>query len=154
MLKPTTPYANYAQSQDKNGPLPIYVDIRQGGPTGQIMSHLQDPRRARGLVVQAFGYPNEVPCRVCEKHFKSSESSSHAGMWPFFGCRSVPGQFGNDCGNCLFAVEQCSFREPRLHRLRARSDREPPIIEDVRPENSPCLKEYNGETLLKKVLEM
>ncbi|OTB10525.1 hypothetical protein K445DRAFT_27577 [Daldinia sp. EC12] len=148
------PYKDFAMSRGLEGSLPLYVDIREGGPTGLIIAQMaKDKRRLRGLPVQIHGLPNEVPCATCERHFRSSDSSAHAGMWPFFGCRSVPGFFDGDCGNCLSSVETCSLRDPRCEALRARTDREPPLIEDLTEENSRRGRRYKGRELMDLVLD-
>ncbi|KAI8958364.1 hypothetical protein F5Y11DRAFT_336428 [Daldinia sp. FL1419] len=129
----------------------VHVDIRGGSPVGEYIAKiLVDSRRIRGLVAQAFGFPNEVPCKLCEEHFRSSDSENRAGMWPFFGCHTLPGE--DDCGNCLYIMTICNLRAPELKFLRARADRVPPIREDVTEESSPAINKYNGRRLARKIL--
>ncbi|KAI0173350.1 hypothetical protein GGR52DRAFT_590500 [Hypoxylon sp. FL1284] len=121
---------------------PVFVDIRQGGPLNQVFSQLvEDKRRLLGLLIQMHGFPNEVPCQCCVRRFSEFETEVHAGMWPFFGCRSLPGVSGESCGVCVFLVkaEKCEFRDERFANLHARADRNPPIVEDLTLDNSPVL---------------
>ncbi|KAI1370057.1 hypothetical protein F4677DRAFT_439475 [Hypoxylon crocopeplum] len=150
IASPSLPYSQFVADQELDGPLPLYADVRQGGPIGEILVQLsKDPRRVRGLIVQLYGLPNEVPCSGCEKHFRSSESKRHAGMWPFFGCRSIPGAFSGICGNCFFSVEdsRCSFRLEDHRHFRADGDRDPPLVEDLTERNSGEISDYTGAEL-------
>ncbi|KAI0095312.1 hypothetical protein F4776DRAFT_598284 [Hypoxylon sp. NC0597] len=134
------PFIRFVHDQGIEGTLQVYADLRHGGPIGGYFGMMAvDRRRVRGFMVQLYGIPNEVPCRSCETHFRSFDSTDHAGMWPFFGCRSIPGEFNGICGNCYFSITDstCLFRDPRYAHLRARGDRDPPLVEDITADNSP-----------------
>ncbi|OTA71521.1 hypothetical protein M434DRAFT_39199 [Hypoxylon sp. CO27-5] len=138
------PFMHFVEGQEIEGTLQVYADLRHGHPPGRYFEMMAvDRRRVRGFMVQLYGIPNEVPCRSCEVRFRSSESADHAGMWPFFGCRSIPGEFGGICGNCYFSITDstCSFRDPRYTHLRARADRDPPLVEDITEGNSPLIND-------------
>ncbi|ORY60674.1 uncharacterized protein BCR38DRAFT_487744 [Pseudomassariella vexata] len=119
----------------------VFVEITCGGPFDTFLVRLSnDRRRATGLFVQLYGDENEVPCRSCSKRLISSETGDHRGMWPMFGCRSIPGAFGHACGNCLAMVEgeKCTFRDDKYDHLRASSKRDPPLVSDLSSSNSPA----------------
>ncbi|XXG98905.1 hypothetical protein Hte_006913 [Hypoxylon texense] len=151
-LQLQSPYSNHAEAVPLDGNFPLFVEIRQGGPVGEYITRLvKDKRRARGLFVQLYGVPNEVPCRSCDKYIRESDSSKYAGMRPFFGCRSIPDTFDGICGNCYYHIKDhnCSFRETMYSGLAARDDREPPLIEELTLDNSPVLTEVEGEALVR-----
>ncbi|CAJ2506325.1 Uu.00g004550.m01.CDS01 [Anthostomella pinea] len=69
---------------------PVYVEISQGGPTGDyFVKMVADSRRVAGLAVQAYGRYNRGPCLICERRFVEGEADGKAAMWPFFECCSV-----------------------------------------------------------------
>ncbi|KAI0839901.1 hypothetical protein F5Y06DRAFT_295277 [Hypoxylon sp. FL0890] len=144
-------YKPYASRMTLEKAKPVYVDLVQGGPIGEFMFHFcSDSRRVIGLFIQMFGLPNEVPCRCCVRRFRSSETDLHSGVWPFFGCRSMPGVAGWSCGMCCYSIEAhlCDFRDSKLKHFRARRRREPPLLEDLNPGNSPESMTIEGPQLL------
>lgn len=124
-------------SRDPNS---IYVELTDGGPIGHYIMHLiNKPRYVAGLFIQAYGVENEVPCRVCEQRFVKSDIGKKSGMWPYFGCKSIPGFAEHACGNCVgtAAGHNCTFTDKTYAHLRAVWDRKPPIVSDITDRNSP-----------------
>jgi hypothetical protein len=116
-----------------------YVELLNGGPLGDYFLSLVDShRKAEALFVQAYGIPNVVPCRRCIRYWMRSETEKRTGMWPFFGCRSVPG-YKLSCGNCVCSVEaaSCEYHadNTRYKHLRASHD-QPAPEEDLNRERS------------------
>ncbi|ORY55259.1 uncharacterized protein BCR38DRAFT_506238 [Pseudomassariella vexata] len=140
------PAASALASAPKERIKDVFVEITCGGPFDIFLSRLSnDRRRVSGLFVQLYGDENEVPCRSCTKRLVGSETGGHCGMWPMFGCRSIPGAFGNACGNCVAMVEgeKCTFRDEKYDHLRASSKRDPPLVSDLSASNSPTVMLFN-----------
>lgn len=133
-------------------PNSVFVEITDGGPLGHYIELLvKHPRYVTGLFIQAYGIENKVPCRLCEQRFMKSDGGGKAGMWPFFGCKSIPAFSDYSCGNCVSGVEghNCSFRDDRFDHLRARWNSQPLIESDLTDKNSPELSDvrYKGKRL-------
>ncbi|RYP56135.1 hypothetical protein DL770_010847 [Monosporascus sp. CRB-9-2] len=107
---------------------PVYVEMFRAGPTGPFMSLLaKDPR--------------------------TSEQPDQCGMYPFFGCWSIPGFHGGSCGNCVGSIEghNCTFRDDRFEDLKASYRRSPQIREDIRDDTCPIMKTFDGNWLRSRV---
>ncbi|RYP74534.1 hypothetical protein DL769_004002 [Monosporascus sp. CRB-8-3] len=145
-----SPIAKMLVSKGKPKMNTVFVEINRAGPAGQFMSLLvKDPRYVNGLFIQAFGVPNLVPCELCERRHCGSETPDQSGMFPFFGCRSIPGFAENSCGNCVGSIEghRCTFRDDRFKALRANFKRKPQVVEDLNDSNCPAFQEITGSEL-------
>lgn len=98
-----------------------------------------DNRYVTGLFIHAYGTPNEVPCATCESRFINTDSGDHRGMYPFFGCRSMPDISKGSCSNCARSVtaHNCTFRDEKFSHFMAKPNRRPAIVEDINPVSSP-----------------
>lgn len=121
--------------------MPLYVELRHGGPFGEYLFMMLDrPARVMALAVQLTGTPNPIPCRSCIRRFQKSESNSRFRIWPFFGCRSTNLLQSGACGNCVYSVGQpdCEYhvgnaKYAHLHTAATRKNRN----EDLNERNSP-----------------
>jgi hypothetical protein len=136
----------------------VLVELVHGGPLGKYFYHMvKDHRRVKGLFIQAYGIENEVPCRLCERRLIGSEDGGHNGMWPYFGCRSIPGWFSGCCGNCADSVDsnRCEFTDPKFEHLLASEERRSVTTSnDINGRSAPLLIKMGPEqwkTVFKKM---
>ncbi|KAF7515543.1 hypothetical protein G7054_g14524 [Neopestalotiopsis clavispora] len=131
---------------------PLFAEINEGSPYGRILHQMtRRATRVTGLFVQMYGEDNMVPCSGCETRLRSSESQggrdgARGGMYPFFGCRSIPGFMTNQCGNCIMSVvgHECEFQHDQYAVFRAsfKNRKE----SDLDSNNSPVLIRFRGST--------
>ncbi|KAI1758940.1 hypothetical protein GGR53DRAFT_191925 [Hypoxylon sp. FL1150] len=149
LLSLQPPYSESVEAYRTIPNYPLYVEIRNGGPGGEFFSRLvKDKRRVRGLFIQMFGYPNEIPCENCERLFMESDTQKYAGMRPFFGCRSLL-QFKGVCGNCFYHIKDstCTFREAKYCLLIGNPDRDLPLEERLQERWCPARYSLEGDQL-------
>ncbi|ORY61806.1 uncharacterized protein BCR38DRAFT_495710 [Pseudomassariella vexata] len=82
---------------------PVFTEAWNGGPLGKYLSL---------MVSRPLRLPNTNPCEGCVGKYQRSSVMLEGGddrihlMWPFFGCKSIPGYKGGSCGNCLWQQDK------------------------------------------------
>lgn len=82
-------------------PAPVFVPLTYAGSYSAMMRELTRNLAWALAFVQRYGEENMMPCEECENSLCGSEDGKTSGMLPFFGCRSLPGEFGHPRGNCV-----------------------------------------------------
>lgn len=141
----------------------LWVEYHNGGPFSGVFRNLVDhPNRcAPSLLIQERGPLNEIPCEQCCERFAASDGKLNSGTFPFFGCRSIPGEYHGSCACCVWyaAGSLCSFRDDHSEAkktafLRARWSRRPPLVSELSLQNSPAMSRemsFTGRELVQEL---